>query len=592
AKGRCGNSIAQGWAPVASHQIELNLQPGEETQLVFTIGYAENSKENKWKEGEVNTEGADSVISYFNNTENAWREFDLLRGHWEKQLSGFRIESDNEKLNRMMNTWNQYQCMTTFQMARSASFFESGISRGIGFRDTNQDMLGILHIAPEAARQRILDIASIMLSDGGAYHQYQFLTKEGNDEVGSQFNDDPLWLIMAASAYLKETGDYSILDEYIGFGDSDEKTDLFDHLYRGFQKTAENTGDHGLPLIGRADWNDCLNLNCFSQEPDESFQTVTNKDGKKAESVFIAGMFCLIAPDFRYICEKKGFYEIAAYSERKRAAIEKAVMEFGWDGEWYLRAYDDAGSPIGTKNAESAKIFSESQGICTMAGIGRSIGCPQKALSSVESYLETEHGIVLIWPAFSSYKPEFGEISSYPPGYKENGGVFCHNNPWIAIGEAGCGNGERAFEVYSKITPAWFEEQSNLHKVEPYVYCQMISGKEAPVPGEGKNSWLTGTAAWSFIAASQYILGVRPDYEGLIIDPCIPKSWEGFTVYRRFRGSDYTIHVRNPERVSSGVVLLKIDGCEIQGNTVPAFTDGKEHTVEVVLGKQGKRSVL
>ena len=583
-EGKPRNSEAHGWSPIASHCIEVNLNPGEEKGLVFLLGYVENPQEEKFEsKGVINKKKALAMIDAVSTPEKVRKLFDELKEYWDNLLSKFTIESSDDKLNRMVNIWNQYQCMITFCMSRSASYFESGIGRGLGFRDSNQDLVGFVHQTPERAKERILDLASTQLEDGGAYHQYQPLTKKGNNEIGGNFNDDPLWLIFGTAAYLKETGDWSILDEKVPYNsDPSKAAPLLDHLKRSFHHVVNNLGPHKLPLIGRADWNDCLNLNCFSNNPDESYQTTENKTGGKAESVFIGGMFILYGGEFekilRHVGKKSDADEVGKHIEE----MKKAVDLHGWDGEWFVRAYDFFGKKVGSKENEEGKIFIESNGLCVMAGVGLNDGRAKTALESVKKYLDCEYGIVLNNPAFTKYFIEYGEISSYPKGYKENAGVFCHNNPWIMIGETLVGNGDRAFEYYSKIAPSYLEEISDLHKTEPYVYAQMVAGKDAFKPGEAKNSWLTGTAAWNFYAISQYILGIRPDYDGLVVDPCIPKSWEGFTIHRKFRGADYTIIVSNPNKVSKGVKKLLVDGKEAK--TIQAFPAGTKHKVEAILG--------
>jgi len=584
--GKSNNSVADGWAPVASHSIDIELKAGEKKELVFILGYVENNPDDKWEaKNVINKKKAKEMIDKFKTVAEVDKAFNEFKEYWNSLLSQYTIKSHDEKLDRMVNIWNQYQCMVTFNMSRSASYFESGIGRGMGFRDSNQDLLGFVHQIPERARERLLDLAATQLEDGGAYHQYQPLTKRGNNEIGGNFNDDPLWLIIAAAAYIKETGDYSILNEMVPYDNDMSKADtFFDHLKRSFNHVTNNLGPHGLPLIGRADWNDCLNLNCFSSTPDESFQTTTSKDGKVAESVMIAGMFVYTGPDYVKLCRYMGEEEEAKKAEKAIEDMKEASIKHGYDGEWFLRAYDDFGRKVGSKENEEGKIFIESQGFCVMAGIGLDDGKAVKALDSVKKYLDTPYGIVLNNPAFTKYYIEYGEISTYPPGYKENAGIFCHNNAWIICAETVVGRGDMAFEYYKKIAPAYVEEISDIHKTEPYVYAQMIGGKDARRMGEAKNSWLTGTAAWNFVAISQWILGVKPDYDGLKIDPCIPKDWDGYTVSRLFRGATYVIEVKNPDHVSKGVKKVTVDGKEIEGNIIPVFGDGKEHKVEVIMG--------
>ena len=585
-EGKPRNTVAHGWSPIASHYLEVELEPGNSRELIFLLGYEENEPEEKWEsKGIINKSKARETISRFNSVEKVDNAFAALRAYWDQLLGNFRVKTEEEKLDRMVNIWNQYQCMITFCFSRSASYFESGIGRGMGFRDSNQDLIGFVHQIPERARERIIDIASTQFPDGSCYHQYQPLTKKGNNEIGGGFNDDPLWLILGTTAYIKETGDFGILDAAVPFdNEPGSEVPLFDHLTVSFDHVINNRGPHGLPLIGRADWNDCLNLNCFSDDPNESFQTTENRsEGSKAESLMIAGLFVVCGRDYAELCRRLGKIEEARRVLTHVDRMVEAIKQHGWDGEWFLRAYDYFGNKIGSKENEEGQIFIESNGWCSLAGIGLEEGMTEKALNAVKERLDCEHGIVLNNPAYSQYYIEYGEISSYPPGYKENAGIFCHNNPWIIIGETVLGRGDRAWEYFRKICPSYSEAISDLHKVEPYVYAQMIAGKDAFRPGEAKNSWLTGTAAWNFYTISQYILGIRPSYDGLIIDPCIPPEWEHYRVTRRFRGSTYHITVKNPERRMKGVKAIPLNGEPITDNVVPLLPAGSECEVEVTL---------
>jgi cellobiose phosphorylase len=584
--GKSRDSEAHGWSPVASHCLEITLAPNEPKELIFMLGYIENDDDKKWASpGIINKEKAESLTAKYSDSDSVNNAFEKLKKYWSDLLSIYQLKSNDEKLDRMVNIWNQYQCVVTFNMSRSASYFESGIGRGMGFRDSNQDLIGFVHQIPEKAKQRILDIAATQFEDGGAYHQYQPLTKQGNNEIGGNFNDDPLWLILSTSSYIKETGDWSILDEQVPYDNDETKvSSLFEHLKRSFYHVVNNLGPHQLPLIGRADWNDCLNLNCFSKNPDESFQTTENKKGGVAESIFIAGMFVLYGVEFAELCRRQGE---KAEAEQATSHVDKmitSIKKHGWDGEWFLRAYDYFGNKVGSHENEEGKIFIEPQGFCVMAGIGMEDGRAQLALESVKKYLDCKHGIVLNNPAFTKYHIQLGEISTYPKGYKENAGVFCHNNPWIMIAETKLGRGDQAFEYWKKISPAYLENISEIHRTEPYVYAQMIAGQQAYKPGDAKNSWLTGTAAWNFFAISQYILGVRPQFDGLIIDPCIPHSWSEYTVLRKFRQVEYKITVKNPDHVCKGLKSIRLDGQALAGNRLPILEPETKHHVEVVLG--------
>lgn len=586
-EGSCRNSVAHGWSPIAAHQLDITLAPGESRELVFVLGYIENAQEEKWEsKGVINKAPARELMARFDTPAKVDAAFAELKAYWDDLLSRFSVRTGDTRLDRMVNIWNQYQCMVTFCFSRSASFFESGIGRGMGFRDSNQDLVGFVHQIPARARERIIDIASTQFPDGGCYHQYQPLTKRGNNDIGGGFNDDPMWLVFGTVAYIKETGDFSILDAPVPFDNvPGSEVPLMEHLRVSFDHVINNLGPHGLPLIGRADWNDCLNLNCFSNDPNESFQTTENKaEGSKAESLMIAGQFVVCGRDYAALCRRVGLDVEADRAEAEVARMVEAVRKYGWDGEWFLRAYDYYGRKVGSHENREGKIFIESQGWCTMAGIGLEDGLVKTALDSVKTYLDCEHGIVLNNPPFSEYVIDYGEISSYPAGYKENAGIFAHNNPWVIIGETVLGRGDRAWEYYAKICPAYLEDKSDLHKVEPYVYCQMTAGKDAARPGEAKNSWLTGTAAWNWYAVTQFILGIRPDYDGMRVDPCIPDSWPGYEVDRTFRGARYHIRVENPARVCRGVRTVTVNGKPVEGNLIPLQPEGSENNIVVTLG--------
>ncbi len=586
-RGELACTEAHGWAPIGSQHVRLRLQPGESRQVIFLLGYHENPVDAKFDppgSQRINKTTVAPVIARYLQIENVEAAFQALREYWSGLLGVLHVETPDEHTNRMVDIWNAYQCMITFNMSRSASYFESGVGRGMGFRDSAQDLLGFVQMVPGRARERIIDLAATQLPGGGAYHQYQPLTKRGNDGVGGNFNDDPAWLILAVAAYLKETGDWSILDEPAPYDNQPgSEQPVFDHLESSFNYTLERLGPHGLPLIGRADWNDCLNLNCFSDTPGQSFQTTTNMDGKVAESVFIAGLFVLAAGELAAIAEQRGLDDKAASIRAAAAEMTRVVDEAGWDGSWFRRAYDNFGKPVGSQTCEEGQIFIEPQGMCVMAGLGVADGRAQQALDSVAQRLATRHGIVLLQPAFTRYYLELGEISSYPPGYKENASVFCHTNPWIMIAETMLGRGDQAMDYYLRINPSAREAISDLHRCEPYVYAQTIAGKDAPSFGEAKNSWLSGTAAWNYVAITQWILGIRPSLNGLQIQPVIPADWNGFTARRVFRGVTYNIRVTRAGPGNS--VALAVDGQPVDGTVIPLPADGAQQvTVDVTIG--------
>jgi cellobiose phosphorylase len=570
-RGMSFDSVAHGWAPMGSHHVEVSLEPGESRQVIFLLGYHQNADEDKFDppgSQVLNKRNVEPVIARYLDVDEVETAFGALRTHWDSMLGVLQVETPDPHTNQMVNIWNAYQCMVTFNLSRSASLFESGVGRGMGFRDSNQDLLGSVHMAPARARERILDLAATQMETGGAYHQYQPLTKRGNHAVGGDFHDDPLWLILSTAAYLKETGDETVLDELVPYdGLPGSENPLHEHLQRALRYTLDRLGPHGLPLIGRADWNDCLNLNTFSDTPGESFQTTNIQAGQVAESVLIAGLFVLAAREMAAIAAWRGLDEESARCHEEATRMADTVRQHGWDGEWFLRAYDDGGRKVGSHECDEGRIFVEPQGLCPLAGIGLDDGRAERALASVREHLSTPHGIVLQQPAYTRYYLHLGEISSYPPGYKENASVFCHTNPWIMIAETLLGHGDQAHDYYLRINPSAREDVSEIHRCEPYVYAQMIAGPDAPFHGEAKNSWLTGTAAWNYVAVSQWILGIRPTYVGLRIAPVIPGHWSGFRARRVFRGVTYHISV---ERVGEGnTVSLSVDGRPIQGNIVP-----------------------
>ncbi|MBO7299729.1 MAG: glycosyl transferase [Kiritimatiellae bacterium] len=595
--GKPQNSVADGWSPIASHSIKVELAAGESKSYVFILGYIENAEEEKWaakpEKGllrtnpnlkAINKKKAIELQKRFSSMAKVNKALKELRTFWDNQLANFSLKTGDEKLDRMA-MWNQYQCVVTYNFARSASYFESGIGRGIGFRDTSQDMLGVVHQMPDRARARLFDVAATQFEDGSAYHQFQPLTKRGNADIGSNFNDDPLWLILGVGGYIRETGDVKFLKEMVPFDNSPtNKATLYEHLRRSFHYTVDHIGPHGLPLIGRADWNDCLNLNCFSKDPNDSFQTCTNKEGKNAESVMIAQMFVYVAPDYIAMSRAMGNEEEAQFAIKEAKKMVEQICKTGWDGEWYIRAYDDFGNKIGSKECEDGKIFIESQGFGAMAQVGADKGLPIKALDSVKKHLDTKYGIVILDPPYKEYHVELGEVSSYPPGYKENAGIFCHNNPWIMIGEVASGRPDRAWEYYKKIAPSYLEDISEIHRLEPYVYAQMIAGKAASRHGEAKNSWLTGTAAWNFVFLSQWLCGVRAEYDGLTVEPRLPKHIKKATIVRKYRGVEYVLRVTNNKQ--DGAITLAIaDGkATISGTKVLAAKKQTKVVVDVTVG--------
>ncbi len=584
--GQSKNSMVLGWNPIGSHHLEFNLSPGEEETFSFVLAYVELPPDQKFEiKTSVNKAPALDLINQYTNEQQVEKAFNKTRDNWQRLLSNFQVDCPHRNINLMVNTWNQYQCMATFNFSRSASFFDTGIGRGMGFRDSNQDLLGFVHMIPEKARERILDLAATQMSDGSCYHQYQPLTKKGNEDVGSHFNDDHHWLLLAICSYLKETGDRSILDEKVGYADlPDSEHTLFHHIDTSINYTLENRGPHGLPLIGHADWNDCLNLNCFSTDPNESFQTAGDVEGSIAESVMIAGLFLYTLSELEELYQWLGDVERLKIVTGAYHDMLTVVETQAWDGEWYLRAFDAKGRAIGSKANKEGQMFIESQAWCLLGGAGKNNGRVEKVLKNLHERLYTPDGLVLHQPAFTEYHPELGEITSYPPGQKENAGVFCHNNTWVQLFLCTEGQGELALEYYDAICPSSKESEAERYKCEPYVYAQVVAGKDSAFPGEARNSWLTGTAAWSFVVASQGILGIQPGYEFLTVDPCVPGDWQQFSVTRKFRGATYDIEFINKNGVNKGVQSVEVDGRRLGDNKIPLLEEGRTAKIKVIMG--------
>lgn len=582
---RSNNSVVSGWWPIASLAVSITLLPGQTEELTFATGFAENLARDKWNsDGSPNIDVARRIRSGLHDREYVVRARASLRRRWDSILGVLQVSTPDAQLSELVNTWNPYQCMVNFNLARSASLFETGRGRGIGFRDSNQDCLGVVQIAPDEVRQRLIHLAATQKSDGSSYHQYQPLTRTGNSDIGGGFNDDPLWLVLSVAAYIRETGELSFLEARVSFEDApDGEATMRDHLEASLQYTLKRLGQHELPLIGRADWNDCLNLNAHSTDPDESFQTGPMRSSGRAESVMIGALFVIAARDFVQLALALNDHAASARYRAAADTIVAAIEEHGWDGRWFLRAYDHAGQPVGSHRNGAGQIFLEPQALCAMAGIGAESGYVDTALQSVSERLACKFGVQLLDPPYRQYHSELGEISTYLPGYKENGAVFCHTNPWLIIAEAMRGRSDRAMQYLRAIAPT-YQSDPDTRRTEPYVYAQMVAGLAAGRPGEAKNSWLTGSASWSYVAVTQYILGIRAGMDGLVIDPCIPPEWPTFSARREFRGATYQIEVLNRRCVGRGVRRMLVDDELVAGNVIPLARAGATVRVRVELG--------
>ena len=496
---------------ILSHQI--SLEPGQQINIIYLLGTTEDKQQCK------------HMIKDFLNQEQVAKEFESLKSYWEGYLANTQVTTPDQEMDIMLNTWNQYQCKTTFNWSRFVALYQLGINRGMGFRDSAQDILGVIHTIPEESKELIVKLLKCQHSDGHAYHLFYPLTGEGTcGEAGQNggvhwYSDDHLWIILTITAYLKETGDFGFLTHKIPYVNGQLAT-VKEHLLAAIKFTENNMGEHNLPLAGFADWNDTINL---------------DRGKGTAESVWTGMLYCLALKEiiglFTFLDEKQVADIYCKYYTRQKNAINY----YCWDGEWYLRAYDDDGQPLGSYRCQEGQIFLNPQSWATIAHIADGKRKKQ-ILDNVAEYLDSDYGVVLLYPAYKQYNQAKGGITTYPPGAKENGGIFLHTNPWLIIAETMNGNNDRAYTYYRKVLPPTRNEISDLYQVEPYVYCQNILGKEHGEHGLGRNSWLTGTAAWMYQAGIYYILGIRANYNALIIDPKVPTHWSRYTVRRRFRG--------------------------------------------------------
>ncbi|USD65840.1 glycosyl transferase [Vibrio sp. SCSIO 43136] len=581
-----GNHGFGSWAaPQALAQDELNntecLRGDNIGAMNLRLGWIESEQTERTVCQLTQAESvaaAQPLIEKYRNHQHVDQAFAALGEGWNDYLKTLTVNTPDDSMNSMLNVHNPRQCHTTKNWSRYLSLYQLGYgARGIGFRDSSQDILGVMTHMPEEAREFIERLLSVQKADGSAMHQFFPSTMEANEgdsreeeDRPNYYGDDHLWIIYAVTQYVKETGNASFLDKEIAFYEKDaqgealEAATVWEHLCRSIEFTRTNVGQHGLPLLGFADWNDTVNL------------------PTGAESLMVANMYGKALQDMLELCKVRGEDESASFFQAQYEHMQGVVNEHGWDGEWYVRYFDENGAPIGSEQNEQGKIYTNGQSWPVISGFATPERAKQ-ALESVNTKLNTANGIKLSTPGYNGFDPQLGGVSTYPPGAKENGGIFLHSNPWVMIAEAKVGNGNRAFEYYSQINPAAKNDSLDVFESEPYCYPQNILGDEHPQFGLGRNAWLSGTSSWTYVAGTQWILGVRPEVDGLTVDPCIPNDWVGFEVTRQFRGATYQIAVKNPDSVSKGVKEMRVNGELVEGNIAPVFTSG-EHQIEVVMG--------
>lgn len=544
-----------------------NLNSNESKVLITQLGQCEAI------EDEIKN------INYFRNEENVKIELSKLKEFWNDYLGVLKLETPDENMNRMISIYNSRQCYITKNWSRYLSLYQLGFgARGIGFRDSSQDVMGVIINSPEEGKELIEKLLSMQKIDGSALHQFNPLTMEGSigdskemEDRYHYYSDDHLWIILAVCSYLKYSGDMDFLNKSIEFYDKDkggkaiEVATVFEHMKRAIKFTSENIGNHGLPLLGFADWNDTVNLK------------------KGAESIFTACLYGKALLEIMELCDFLQYKEVKQSYMKMYEDMKARVNDKCFDGQWYIRYFDEKGEPLGSSKNLQGKIYVNSQSWSVISGFAEKEKA-YKSMESVYKILNTKNGIKLSWPSFNKYDPSKGGITTYPPGAKENGGIFLHSNPWVIIAEAMLGNGDRAYEYYKEINPSEKNDEIQEYQCEPYCYAQNILGDEHTMFGLGRNSWLSGTASWAYQAAVNYIIGIKPSYRAFRIEPCIPKTWKGFNVKYKFKGCTYNIEVINKFGVNSGIKNIIVDGDKIKDNEIPLFTDANEHTVNIDMG--------
>ena len=543
------------------------LQPGETTRLITQLGQAESVAQ------------ALPSIERCRDAGQVERALGDMAAFWNTLLSSLQVETPDVHMNSLLNVHNPRQCHTTMNWSRYLSLYQLGLgARGIGFRDSSQDVMGILASMPKEGKALISELLRAQKRDGSAMHQFNPLTMVANEGDSREvegapryYGDDHLWIVLATTAYLKETGDLAFLEKVVPYYEKDrqgrplESGTVSDHLRRAVDFTQKNVGAHGLPLLGFADWNDTVNLRAG------------------AESLFVANLYGRALVEMIELARTLGDAQTVADYTIAYETTKRRVNEHAWDGAWYVRYFDADGSPLGSHANAHGQIYANAQSWPVISGFA-SRNRAAAALEALHRRLNTSRGIKLSTPGYDGFDPAKGGVTTYPPGAKENGGIFLHANPWVIIAETIVRNGDRAFEYYDQINPVAKNDHIDEFECEPYVYPQNILGDEHPQFGLARNSWLSGTASWAYQAATQYILGIRPTYEGLEVDPCIPRTWDGFKATRKFRGAIYQIEVKNPSHVCKGVRSVRVDGKEIRGNVAPVFDDGATHRVKVTMG--------
>ena len=568
--GEMSGSFEKGGNHCAALKRSLTLGPGEEARLLFFLG-----------EGNA-AAGMRAKDTY--SPARADEEFRRLAAFWDEKLGCLQVQTPNEGMNTELNLWNLYQSEINVMFSRFTSFIEVGGRVGLGYRDTAQDAMTIPHSNPVKCRERLVQLLRALTREGYGLHLFEprWFEPEGNKQsfksptvvptpprsrivhgIRDACADDALWLVSAVVQYIRETGEDGFVDEVLGYADEGEGS-VYEHLKRILDFSARQVGQNGICKGLRADWNDCLNLG-------------------GGESAMVSFLHLWALENFRALAEHLGRGEDAARYRTLAEQVRKRCREVLWDGKWFLRGITADNRKIGTKTDKEGKVHMESNTWAVISGAAtQEQGI--RAMDSVDEYLFTDYGLMLNAPCYTKPDDGIGFVTRVYPGLKENGAIFSHPNPWAWVAEAKLGRGSRAMKFYNALCPALQNDRIEIRQAEPYSYCQFVVGRDHSAFGRARHPFMTGSAGWSYFAATQYLLGIRPDFDGIVVDPCIPREWKEFTVVRRWRGSTYEIHVSNPDGVEKGVRSITADGVRVE--RLPILPAGSECRAEVVLGAE------
>jgi N,N'-diacetylchitobiose phosphorylase len=555
--GQCSNSLGYGDNPCGTLQFDIELAPGETKEFAVLLGI-----------GKPETEGVQvkNAYKYLTVTET---ELEQLCNYWHTKMKGFTAETPDPELNSTINTWGIYNCLITFAWSRAASLIYSGIDRdGLGYRDTVQDFMGVLHAIPEETRQRLELMITGQVSTGGAMPVVLPISHNPGSEKApaeEQYrSDDSLWLFNAIPAYVRETGDMDFYKKVLPYADKGEDT-VLGHMRCAIEFSLERSGAHGLPCGLHADWNDCL------------------KFGHNGESVFVALQLRLALREYIEISEMLGETEQKEWAEPLLKQLDENIQKHAWDGEWFMRGYRFDGMKFGSKEMPEGQIFLNTQTWAILSGAA-SEQQAKTIMAKVKERLATEYGLALCDPPYTSSDYNIVRAQLMNPGLKENGGIFVHTQGWGVMAEAMLGHGNQAYEYLRSYLPAAYNTKAEIRQIEPYVVCQSTHNRHSPKFGASRIPWLSGSATWTYYAITQYILGVKPEYDGITIDPCVPEAWTDFSINRSFRGKQLQIRVENPNHVQKGVKKLVLNNKEVTGNFIPVSDLTDKNEIKVIMG--------